>query len=206
MTKNKKNNASTSSSKAKNAEIQPFKTPEFGHQLNMRACAAPSGNEIDDWMRFAPTQGQRLRRFATAFLGGFVLALAALCILYLPDFAFDYAHRSDEFLAFFRNFLLIGVTFIGFAAAMNTLIRDTIFYVSAKAKCIVIARKLTLPNINAAIHLENIQMAYIPPEGIFKTAQINIQHQGQWITLAKSQGACEDIDALKTWLQALKDA
>ena len=116
----------------------------------------------------------------------------------------DIITSSDEFIAFFGKFLIISVTFIGFAAAINTLLRDTVFFVSAKAQCIVVARKLTLSNINAAIRLKDMHMAYIPPEGIFKTAQINIRHKGEWITLAKSQGACEDIQALNHWLENLK--
>ena len=205
MSKKKKNNVQLPTEKTETADKKSLKIPELGHQLTIRPYPAPAGNDIDDWVRIASTPTQRLRRFLGAFAAGFVLALGALCILYLPDFAFDYAHRDESFLNFFGSFLLLTLGFIGFAAAINTLIRDTVIYVSAKAKCIVAARRLTLKNINSAIRIKDMEIVYIPPEGFFKKAQITIKRQGEWLTLAESQGDdVEDINALKIWLQQLK--
>lgn len=205
MTKNKKTKTKVATTqKNESIESKVIQMPQLGRQLTIRACSAPAGCDIDDWVRISSTAYQRLRRFASAFVVGFVLALLALCILFLPDISFDYAHRGEKFMAFFVKFLLFAVGFIGFSAAINTLIRDTVIYISPQAKCLVLARKLTLQEINTAIKLKDLEIAYIPPEGFLKKAQINIQFQNEWRTLAESYGTSEDIDELKTWLQALK--
>lgn len=174
--------------------------PTLGHQIRLSSC--PAGKGIPDgWVRFSPTPYQRLCRFFMAFATAFGLTVLTLGVLYLPDYLMDYAHRDESFLAFFLKFLISAVLFVSLVAALNTIVRDRVFYVHPETKRLVIARRLTPETLNRAMPLPaNLQL--LSPDGLSRRAQLLIPLDIPTV-LAETHGQYDDLTALKNWFETL---
>lgn len=176
--------------------------PRLDHQLTI--CRVTNADDCPGvWYRIAQKPHQRLRRVLIAFGTGIVLSLIALCFLYLPDFAADYAHRGKDFILFFVKMIIVGVVLIGGSAGINAFLKDWVLYVNPENGCMVNARRLNSKTLDEALTIKDCTFRLDTDTQMFHRAQILISEATQERPIADAYGD-DDIRTLHAWLTALQ--
>ena len=174
--------------------------PVLGHQLQMLSDYPGSAK---GWYRIVPVRAQSLLQFGVYFAQGAGLVLLILAVLYLPDFAFDYAHRGSEFLDFFAKYLGILAVILLAAAAIITIRRMQAIYVNPGEGKVLQCGFWRAPDFENAVSLTEfsrftrVQSGMIP-----KTTLLACFPEGTE-PLFEVYGASPDVEKLEQWMTEL---
>ncbi|MBO4349602.1 MAG: hypothetical protein J6A01_01475 [Proteobacteria bacterium] len=197
-----KNHAETAAQESAETVKAPS-LPAFSKNLKA-VCIDEEIGGIADWVRISPTTSMRVKRFFISFFEAFIIALIVLAIFYLPDFIADYSRRSEEFLKFFGNFLLAAGGIISVCAAISTLLRDIVIYVSPSKKCIYQGVRMTPKHAEEAIALSTIDSLAIEPPGFLKRSRLLANINDSMAVLGETLGDNQDLVVLLQWLKEIQ--
>ena len=178
---------------------ESIELPSFHGQLYHTPPQKLGG--YDDWYGIFPTPKQRFFRFVSGFATNFLLALAFLAVLFIPDFALDYEHRGQKFIEFF--WLIIGacVVIILTVSIILTFLNETRLYVSLKAGKIVLGRELSERYAHESLAIADIKELMIEPtSAVFKRARLIAVSGDSGYLIAETFGGSDDLIVLRDWL------
>ena len=173
--------------------------PSFQGQLCHTAPQKFGGS--DDWFGILPSPRQRLLHFLASFTTKFLLALAVLAVLFIPDFALDYAHRGQKFIEFFWIIIGACVAIVLVASLILTFMNEMRLYVSLKTRKIVLGRELSESYAREALAFDDIKEFKIePPSSVFKRSRLIALSGDSGYLIAETFGDSDDLIALRDWL------
>lgn len=174
--------------------------PKFGHQLVILPCA-----DLNHWFRIELNFKQKCIAFAVMFVQGVLLALVTLVFLFGADFAFDYAHRGQEFVAFFGKFFFLAAAFAAVCVFAVQVMRNTPIFINPVQKRIVNARKLTENLASQSLELKDIESVKVDCQnGMLKRSSFIVSINEQNIALMDSFGDCDDLLSLSEWINTIR--